>query len=66
MSVPLLITHRGMVSGNNVLGTLLTKLVKENKTNWMNIYQQIFFSYKTTYKVATEYTPYNLFMGYIL
>jgi hypothetical protein len=40
-------------STNKVLGTLLTKFVNENKTNWDEHLPTILFSYKTTYKVAT-------------
>ncbi len=41
-----------------VLGTLLTKLISENKTDWDDDLFIVLFSYRTTYKVATRYTPY--------
>jgi hypothetical protein len=46
-----------------VLGTLLTKLVSENRTNWDEHLFIVLFSYKTTYKVATRYAPYQLMYG---
>ncbi len=50
-------------STNKVLGTLLTKLVSENRTNWDQHLPTLLFSYKTAYKVATRYTPYQLVYG---
>jgi hypothetical protein len=41
----------------------LTKLVSENKTNWDEHISKMFFSYRTTYKVITWYTPYQLVYG---
>ncbi len=48
---------------NKVLGTLLTKLVNENKTDWDEHLSLVLFSYITTYKVATGYIPYQLMYG---
>ncbi len=48
---------------NKVLRTLLTKLVSENRTDWDEHLFTMLFSYKTTYKVATRYTPYQLMYG---
>ncbi len=48
---------------NKVLGTLLTKLVSEDRTNWDEHLFTLLFSYKSTYKVATRYTPYQLVYG---
>ncbi len=48
---------------NKVLGTFLTKLVIENKTNWDEYLSTTLFSYGTAYKVATRYTPYQLVYG---
>jgi hypothetical protein len=45
-------------STNKVLGTLLTKLVNENKTDWDEHLFAMLFSYKIAYKVTTWYTPY--------
>jgi hypothetical protein len=45
-------------STNKVFETLLTKLVSENKTDYDEHLSKMLFSYKTTYKVAIEYTPY--------
>jgi hypothetical protein len=42
------------------LGTLLTQLVSENKANWDEHLPKVLFSYKTTYKVVTCYTTYQL------
>ncbi len=48
---------------NKVLRTLLTKLVNENKIDWDEHMSTVLFSYKTTYKVATWYTPYQIVYG---
>jgi hypothetical protein len=48
---------------SKVLGTLLTKLVSENKTNWDEHLYIVLFSYKTAYKVAIGYTSYQLVYG---
>ncbi len=50
-------------STNKVIGRLLTKLVNEKRTNWDEHLFTNFFSYITTYKVATYYTPYQLVYG---
>jgi len=50
-------------STNNILGTLLSKLVSESKTNCDEHLPTVLFSYKTTHKVATWYTPYQLVYG---
>ncbi len=50
-------------STNKVLGTLLTKLVDENRTDWDEDLSTVLFSYRSTYKVATRYTPYQLMYG---
>jgi hypothetical protein len=41
----------------------LTKLVSEDRTNWDEHLFTLLFSYKSTYKVATRYTPYQLVYG---
>jgi hypothetical protein len=46
-----------------VLGTLLTKLVNENRTNWDERLSILLFSYKIAYKITTRYTPYQLVYG---
>ncbi len=46
-----------------VLGTLLTKLVSDNRTNRDEHLSIVLFSYKVAYKVATRYTPYQLVYG---
>ncbi len=48
---------------NKVLGTMLTKLVSENKINWDEHLFMVLFSYKTAYKVTIRYTPYQLLYG---
>ncbi len=48
---------------NKVLRTLLTKLVNDNKIDWDEHMSTMLFSYKTTYKVTTWYTPYQLMYG---
>jgi hypothetical protein len=46
-----------------MLRTLLIKLVNENKMDWDEHLLTILFYYKTTYKVATWSTPYQLVYG---
>jgi hypothetical protein len=41
----------------------LTKLVRENITDWDEHLFTMLFSYKIAYKVATRYTPYQLVYG---
>jgi len=41
----------------------LTKLVNENKIYWDEHLFIMLFSYKTTYKIITGYTPYQLVYG---
>ncbi len=50
-------------STNNVLGTLLTKLVSQNITYWDEHLSTMLFSYRTAYKVVVWYTPYQLVYG---
>jgi hypothetical protein len=45
---------------NMVFGTLLTKLVNENKNDWDEHLSTIFFSYWTVYKVGIGHTPFQL------
>jgi hypothetical protein len=45
---------------NKVLGTLLTKLVSDNRTDWDEHLSTMLFSYITAYKVVIRYTPYQL------
>ncbi len=44
---------------NKVFGTLLTKLVTENKTNW----DEDMFIMLFSYKMATRYAPCQLMYG---
>jgi len=48
---------------NKVLGTMLTKLISENRTDWDEHMLTVLFSYTTTYKVTIGYTPYQLVYG---
>ncbi len=41
----------------------MTKLVSENRTNWDEHLSTMLFAYRTTYKIATCYTPYQLVYG---
>jgi len=50
-------------STKKVLGTLLNKLVSENRTDWGEHMSIVLFSYRTAYKVTTSYTPYQLVYG---
>jgi len=45
------------------LGTLLIKVVNENKTDWDEHLPIVLFSYRTTYKVVIGYTPYQFVYG---
>jgi hypothetical protein len=46
-----------------VIGRLLTKLVHEKRTNWDEHLSTILFLNRIVYKVATNYTPYQLVYG---
>jgi hypothetical protein len=50
-------------STNKVIGKVLSKLVNEKKTNWDEHLSTFLFSYKTIYKVAPCYIPYQLVYG---
>jgi hypothetical protein len=50
-------------STNKVFGTLLTKLVNENKNDWDEHMSTILFSYWTACKVGTIHTPFQLVYG---
>ncbi len=41
----------------------MTKLINENKIDWDEYLSIVLFSYRTEYKVATRYTPYQLMYG---
>ena len=69
-----LITHRNSTSyypqgngqaesTNKVIGTLLTKLVNETRTDWDEHLPTVLFAYRTAYKVTTNHTPYQLLYG---
>ncbi len=48
---------------NKVFGTLLTKLVNENKNDWDEHLSTIIFSYQSAYKVGTSHIPFQLVYG---
>ncbi len=48
---------------SKVLGTLSTKLINENRTDWDEHMFAMLFSYISTYKIATRYRPYQLMYG---
>jgi hypothetical protein len=48
---------------NKVFGTLLTKLVNENKIEWDEHMSIVLFSYRIAYKVGTDHTPFQLMYG---
>jgi hypothetical protein len=50
-------------STNKVFGTLLIKLVSENKIDCDEHLSIMLFSYKIAYKVTIRYTPYQLVYG---
>jgi hypothetical protein len=50
-------------STNKVFGTLLTKLVSENRSDWDEHLSIMLLSNRAAYKVATRYTPYQLVYG---
>ncbi len=45
-------------STNKVFGTLLTKLVNENRNDWDEHLSIILLSYRTAYKLGTSHTPF--------
>jgi hypothetical protein len=47
-------------STNKVFGTLLTKLVNENRNHWDEHLSTILFSYQMAYKVGTSHTHFQL------
>jgi hypothetical protein len=55
--------NRQAESTNKVLGTLLAKLVSENKIDWDEHLSIVLFSYRIVYKVVIRYTPYQLVFG---
>ncbi len=55
--------NRYIESINKVFGTLLTRLVSENRTNWVEHLSIVLFLYRFAYKIATRYTPYQLMYG---
>jgi hypothetical protein len=50
-------------STNKVFGTLLTKLVNENRNDWDEHMSTVLFSYRIAYKVGTGHTPFQLVYG---
>ncbi len=50
-------------STNKVFGTLLTKLINENRNDWDQHMSTILFSNRTAYKVGTSHTPFQLVYG---
>jgi len=50
-------------STNKVIGSLLTKLVNEHRTDWDEHLPTVLFSYRTAYKIGTGYTPFQLVYG---
>jgi hypothetical protein len=48
---------------NKVFGTLLTKLVNESWNDWDKNMSTILISYKTTFKVGTNHTPFQFVYG---
>jgi hypothetical protein len=46
-----------------VFGTLLIKLINENKIDWDEHLFTILFSYETAHKIITWYTPCQLMYG---
>jgi hypothetical protein len=48
---------------NKVFGTLLTKFVNENMNDRDEHLSTILFSYRTTYKIVTNHTPFQLVYG---
>ena len=52
-------------STNKVIVTMLQKLVNDNHTDWNIQLYTMLFSYWTTYKVATGYSPFELVYGFL-
>ena len=50
-------------STNKVIGTLLTKLVNEKRTDWDKHLPTVMFAYRTAYKGTTNHSLYQLLYG---
>ena len=48
---------------NKVLLAILKKLVNENRTNWDEKLYSTLWAFRTSYKVATGFTPFKLVFG---
>jgi hypothetical protein len=48
---------------NKVIGLLLTKLINKNCMDWDEHLHIVLFTYKTTFKVGTCHTPFQLVYG---
>jgi hypothetical protein len=50
-------------SMNKIIGSLLTKLVNENRTNWDEHLHTVLYVYHTTFKVTAIHTSFQLVYG---
>ena len=48
-------------SSNKVLLAILKKLVNENRTDWDEKLYSALWAFRTSYKVATGFTPFKLY-----
>jgi hypothetical protein len=50
-------------STNKTLGKILAKLVNVNHTNWVTMFFIALWAYRTTYKLTTQFMPFELVYG---
>jgi hypothetical protein len=48
---------------NKTLGNILAKLVNVNRTDWDIMFFTTLWAYRTTYKMTTQFTPFELVFG---
>ncbi len=48
---------------NKTLGKILAKLINVNRNNWEVMLFTTLWAYQTTYKVITQFTPFELVYG---
>ena len=52
-----------MESTNKVLESILTKTIKSNHKDWVDILPEALWAYRTTWRNTTGHTPYELVYG---
>ena len=63
-STPYYLQANGQVEAiNKVLKTMLHRMVGDHKSNWHHIFFSALWAYKTSIKIATGFTPFQLVYG---